>query len=227
MFYLYYKSSKRLRELRKLHTALQQMYEFDDNRVKPVKSSGIRWIANLLRSMSGLIDKFGLYLRHFENVIADTSIQADKATLEGKRKLLTDSNVLLRCGLFVDLLDPGKKFSLVSQKENFGINELVEELDGMLFAYYFMKRRFERNPEAIFSLPNLHKVMSGVKVEQNENGTLYKYQDITLQYYEREKDSIRRNTTKYIDMIHRHDPVFYPRKTIMGKTKVVLLLLVI
>ena len=161
------------------------MYQFDDNRVKPAKSSGTRWIAHLLRSMFGLIGKFGLYLRHFENVIADTSIQADKATLEGKRKLLTDSNVLLRCGLFVDLLDPGKKFSLVSQKENFGIIELVEELDGMLFAYYFMKRRFERNPEAIFSLPNLHKVMSGVKVEQNENGTLYKYQDITLQYYER------------------------------------------
>ena len=76
MFYLYYKSSKRLRELRKLNTALQQMYEFDDNRVKPAKSSGIRWIANLLRSMSGLIDKFGLYLRHSENVKADTSKQA-------------------------------------------------------------------------------------------------------------------------------------------------------
>ena len=177
------------------------MYDFDDNRVKPAKSSGTRWIAHLLWSMSGLIDKFGLYLRHFENVIADTSIQADKATLEGKRKLLTDSNVLLRCGLFVDLLDPAKKFSLVSQKENFRIIELVEELNDMFFAYYLMKRRFERNPEAIFGLSNLHKVMFGVKVEQNENGTLYQHQGITLQYYERVKESIRRNTTKHIDMI--------------------------
>ena len=121
--------------------------------------------------------------------------------MEGKRKLLTDSNVLLLCGLFVDLLDPAKKFSLVSQKENFRIIELVKELDGMFFAYYLMKRRFERNPEAIFSLPNLHKVMSGVKVEQNENGTLYLYQGIALQYYERVKESIRRNPTKHIDMI--------------------------
>ena len=147
--------------------------------------------------------------------------------MAGKRKLLTDSNVLLRCGLFVDLLDPAKMFSLVSQKENLGIIELVEELDDMFLVYYLMKRQFEKNPEAIFSLPILHKVRSGIKVEQNENGTLYKYQDITLQYYEREMDSIRRNTMKYINMIHRHDPVFYPRKTIMGKTKVVLLLLVI
>ena len=43
--------------------------------------------------------------------------------------------------------------------------------------------------------------MSGVNVEQNENGTLYKYQDLTLQTYERKKESIQRNTTKYIDMI--------------------------
>ena len=97
------------------------MYEFDDNRVKPAKSTGTCWIANLLLSMSGLIDNFELYLWHFENVIADTSKQTDQATLEGKQKLLTDPNVLLHCGLFVDFLDPAKKFSLVSQKENFGI----------------------------------------------------------------------------------------------------------
>ena len=62
LFYLYHKSSKKLKELRKLHTVLKDMYEFDDNRVKPAKSSGTRWIAHLLRSMSGPIDKFGLYL---------------------------------------------------------------------------------------------------------------------------------------------------------------------
>ena len=50
LFYLYHKSSKKLRELRKLHTVLKEMYEFDDNRVKPVKSSGTRWIAHLLQS---------------------------------------------------------------------------------------------------------------------------------------------------------------------------------
>ena len=40
LFYLYHKSSKKLRELRKLHTVLKEMYEFDDNRVKPAKPSG-------------------------------------------------------------------------------------------------------------------------------------------------------------------------------------------
>ena len=31
LFYLYHKSSKKLGELRKLHTVLKEMYEFDDN----------------------------------------------------------------------------------------------------------------------------------------------------------------------------------------------------
>ena len=48
-----------------------------------------------LRSMSGLVDKFGLYLHHFQNVIVDDSKNTDKATLEGKRRQLTDSKVLL------------------------------------------------------------------------------------------------------------------------------------
>ena len=84
LFYLYHKSSKKLRELRKLHNVLKEMYEFADNRVKPAIASGTHWIAHLLRSMSGLTDKFGLYLQHFENFIADTSKHTDKATLEGK-----------------------------------------------------------------------------------------------------------------------------------------------
>ena len=142
LFYLYHKSSKKLKELRKLQTVLKEMYEFDDN---PAKSWGTHWIAHLLRSMSGLINKFRLCLRHLEHVIADTSKQTDQTTLEGKWKLLLDSNVLLRCGVFVDLLDPAKKFSLVSQKENFGIIELIEELDDIFLAYYLMKWRFERN----------------------------------------------------------------------------------
>ena len=107
-----------------MHTVLK---EFDDNQVKPAKSSGTHWIAHLLWSMSGLIDKFRLYLQYFD-VIADTSKQTDKATSEGKRKLLTDSNVSLCCGLFVDLLDSAKKSSLVSQKENFGIIKLVNDM---------------------------------------------------------------------------------------------------
>ena len=78
------------------------MYEFSDNCVKPAKATGTRWIAHDLRSMSGLIDKFGLYLQHFENVIADTTKQTGKATLEGKRRLLTEAFLKRRTSTFLE-----------------------------------------------------------------------------------------------------------------------------
>ena len=104
-----------------------------------------------------------------KSVIAGTSKQTDKTTLESKRKLLTDStDVLLLCGLFVDLLDIAKKFSLVSQKENFGIIELDEELDDMFLAYYLMKRRFERNSESMILEALTERF--GALSEENDHG---------------------------------------------------------
>ena len=104
-----------------------------------------------------------------KSVIAGTSKQTDKTTLESKRKLLTDStDVLLLCGLFVDLLDIAKKFSLVSQKENFGIIELDEELDDMFLAYYLIKRRFERNSESMILEALTERF--GALSEENDHG---------------------------------------------------------
>ena len=48
-----------------------------------------------LCSISGLVDKFGLYLQHFDNIIVDDSRNTDKATLKGKRRQLTDSKIVL------------------------------------------------------------------------------------------------------------------------------------
>lgn len=98
-----------------IHYILKEIYEFDDKHVKPVKAIWSHWITHLLKSMSGLVDKFRLYLQHFGNVIADTSKKTDNGTLEGKRRLLTDSNVSLRCDLFMGLLNLARKFSWVSQ----------------------------------------------------------------------------------------------------------------
>ena len=77
------------------HSVLSELYQFEDGRVKPSKCSGTRWIVHRLRSMFGLVDKFGLYLHHFENIIVNDSKNIDKAILEEKHRQLTDSKVLL------------------------------------------------------------------------------------------------------------------------------------
>ena len=196
LFYLYEKSSKKLRELRKLHKVLAEVYVFENGRVKPSKCSGTRWITHLLRSMSGLVDKFGLYLQHFENIIADPSNSTDKSTLEGKRKQLTDGSILLRSALFIDLLDSAKIVSLSSQKEDFNLIVMVDRLDDMIFSYELMKRGFSKN------LPHVDKVLKDVVCEHGENGKkVYKYQDTKLDYFEREKNNLANNVESYVYLI--------------------------
>ena len=122
-----------------------------DDRVKPSKCSSTRWIAHLLCSMSGLVYKFGLFLQHFENIIVNDSKNTDKDTLEGKRRQLTDSKVLLPSAFFIDILDPAKIFSLASQKNGFNVITMVDRLDGMIFSYKLRNKAFAKNPETVFN----------------------------------------------------------------------------
>jgi hypothetical protein len=62
LYYLYEKSSKKLRELRELHELLKEIYEFDDERVKPHRATGTRWISHKLEALQNMIDKYGLYM---------------------------------------------------------------------------------------------------------------------------------------------------------------------
>ena len=65
---------------------------------------------------------------------------------------------------------------------------MIDQLDDMFLAYSLMKCKFKRNPDSIFNLPNLNKVISGVKVEQTaDKTTIYSNQDI---FFVRKKESI-------------------------------------
>ena len=100
LYYMYEKSSKKTREIKILHDLLKEVLEFESDVVKPHRASGTRWIAHKLMALENMLDKFGMYLSHLENVIADTSKKTDKATLEGKRRQLVCANVVLLGSVF-------------------------------------------------------------------------------------------------------------------------------
>ena len=117
LYYLYEKSSKKLRELKVLHKLLKEICKFEDNQVKPHRATGTRWIAHKLEALHNMLDKYGLYMQHFENIIADTSKQTDKAKLKGKRRQFQMAEILVFSALFFDFLEPAKSLSLTTQKE--------------------------------------------------------------------------------------------------------------
>ena len=79
---------------------------------------------------------------------------------------------------------------------------MVDRLDDMIFSYELMKRGFSKKPESVYNLPHIDKVLKDVACEHDENGKkVYEYQDIKLDYFEREKNSLANNVESYVDLI--------------------------
>ena len=144
LYYLYGKSSKKLRELKKLHELLKEIYEFDDERVKPQRAAGTRWIAHKLEALQNMLDKYGLYMQHFENIIADTTKRTDKATLKGKQRQLQKADVLLLGALFFDLLEPARMLSLTTQEQNVNLIKMVNSIDNTRNNYQCLLNQIEK-----------------------------------------------------------------------------------
>ena len=79
--------------------------------------------------MGRLIEKFGLYTMHLQNVIRATRSSKDRSTLERKFKKLIDPKVLLCSALFKDVLADAKIFNLLMQKQNIDILKIFEAVE--------------------------------------------------------------------------------------------------
>ena len=69
------------------------MLELENNVVKPHCAAGTQWISHKLLALNNMLDKYGLYMTHLENIIADMRMKTDKATLEGKGHQMEDANI--------------------------------------------------------------------------------------------------------------------------------------
>ena len=174
-FYMYKNSSKKVRKLKVLYQALQNVYEFVNNQIRPAKSGGARWIDHKLQACSQIVDKLGVYMQHIENIIADTSRKAsDRDALTGKVRKLKCASVVPRSALFIDLVDSARKFSVISQKA---------EVNILLYEMLLMK--LKKDPAFLFELPTLKPVLSRIEGDT--------YQGV--------KESISRNVYKMVEEI--------------------------
>ena len=96
-----------------LHELLKEIYKFEGDQIK---LTGTKWIAHKLEALRNVLDKNVLYMQHFQNIIVSTSTQTGKAMLESKLRQLQKTGILVFGSLFLDLLEPAKMLSLVTQK---------------------------------------------------------------------------------------------------------------
>ena len=87
-------------------------FEMFGNGVKPVKSTGTRWIDHRLRAMERVIDKFGLHTRQLGDFISREKNSKNWISVQGKLNMLLEAQVILRSAFLKDMLTQAKKFTL-------------------------------------------------------------------------------------------------------------------
>ena len=140
--------------------------------IRPTKAAGTRWIDHQIRAMRKLVDKFGLYTHHLQNVIADTSKQLDRATLQEKFNKLIESKVILCATFLLDVLTEAKIFSLCTQKSDSNWINIVGAAQSTKRYYVKLRKKMENDPESVFTLPTLASVISEVKTTTQNHGCI-------------------------------------------------------
>ena len=151
------------------------------------------------KAMTNFVDKFCLYLAHFENIIADTTKRTDKATLEGKRREMCQADVLLFSALFMDILEPVIVLSLTTQKKDVNLIKSVNCIDNMKKTYEKLLNQFEKNSADVLNLPTVKRVLQKVECIDDET---YRYQKINLKYFERAKQKLETEICDIIKSVH-------------------------
>ena len=72
-------------------------------------------LAHKYEALCNMLDKYGLYMQYFENIIADRSKQTDTVMLESKRRQLETAEILVFSPLFFDLLQTAKLSNLTTR----------------------------------------------------------------------------------------------------------------
>ena len=144
--------------------------------IKPLKATGTRWIDHRIRAMGRFVDKFGLYMRHLTEFIDETQKSSDRAVVQGKLNKLVDAQVLLRSAFLKDLLNPAKIFSLITQKDQPNIIEIVDAVEKTRRDYKKLLTKFQRDQNSVFELPLLKAVITEVEGNDEDGDRIYQDQ---------------------------------------------------
>ena len=177
---------------------MKDEFEMYGGGIKPVKSTGTRWIDHRIRAMQRLVDKYELYCQHLQHANPETKKTTDRATLQGKFDKLIDAKVLLRSCFFVDTLSSAKQFSLTTQMADIDIISIVDNVESTKNSYEKLLRKFESNADKVLSLPKLKSVIK--EIESNEDGEVV-YQGQKLKYYSREIQFLKNHGAEIIKSI--------------------------
>ena len=196
IYYLYYESPKKLRELRDIYDLMRETTEFDSDGVRPYRACGTRWIAHKLKAMERIFDKFGLYISHLEKVISDKTYTGKmRAKVKGYLRDWKSSKMLVNLAFYMDILEPFRKLSLAFQKDG------VDTVDAASAIAKTKKNLQKLRDRSVRDYPHMKILLR--QVEEQENG-FFTYKSIVLKDLEKEIDILDRKCKEELDSVYQH-----------------------
>ena len=183
LHYLYKKSPKKLRQLKELVTIYEEAEEFESSSYRPKKASGTRWIAHKVASLEVILDKYGIYLQHMENLAEDKSYpREERAKFKGWIRKWTEARIPLLIALFLEILAPAKLLSKSFQSEEI---DVVASIDLIKKVKSQLSRLENRTFE---NLPTVRRLVEKIKEDDGD----FIFQDIKLKGYVKALETIKK-----------------------------------
>ena len=197
LYYLYNKSLKKLRSLKEIISKLECLIYLNDNftdddGIAPIKSCGTRWIGHLVNALQRAINKFGIYLKDFENLANGEKKSSAKARLFGYINKWKDYRYLLGMGFILHLLMPLKELSLGWQKNFVSAVDKEQRLEKSLSNILMLKSICEKGKE--LELPYVKTILDNTHDDC--------YQSFHFNNVERAKTTISNNAIIWCDNVN-------------------------
>ena len=150
-YYLYQKSPKRLRELKRIAETWEKSVP------KSCKSYGTCWIDHKLASMKIMLKNYGAYISYVESLSQTDSQALKRAELKGYLLKWKDASIPISLAIYLDVLSPLKRLSLSFQQE------LHDPVKGLRCIQDFSLTMVKLNLLVDESLENLDSIMTNLK----------------------------------------------------------------
>jgi hypothetical protein len=189
LYSLYRKSPKKLHELKALHEQLKNTFDFVEGSLKPKRANGTRWISFKLAALRLVLDKFGIYLMHLENLAQEEG----NAKLIGHLRKWKTSKMVLYIAFFIDVLTPAAELSKIFQEDDIDIVGATGALNRTKYKIQLYSKL------SLEDLPATKHLLSKVN---SADGT-HTYQGIQFSsiQFERELELLKANKNKITESI--------------------------
>ena len=121
--WLYQKSPKRLTQLKELSKA------FEKSIPNPTKADDTRWIDFEFRAMEKVLENYGPYMTHLEQLAHTDSQLKKREEIKGFVNTWKDTGYLMHISIFIDILSPMRQLSLSLQHEMHDLVKVTRRLN--------------------------------------------------------------------------------------------------